>query len=590
MKQIISIKNIYFLSAGSLYIYLILRAACVPPVHDEAATFMHYIQRNEWLPFKAHWDANNHILNSFLSAQFFKLFGQGLIPLRLASLLFFPLYALYVFKISKYLNNKLVQICFLFGMLGVHNLMEYFGYSRGYAMSMALLMAALYFVVRYLKDFNLKTLWPFYIFSTLALIANLTLFNTILLLNAFLLLSFLFNNKMWLLKIFYFIISFLPIIAVAFLSLEMKRLGLLYYGSNKGFYEVTVWSLVMLIYDSWIPAIGIFFVVLCCLAIFFLGASRTGGNLSVWLFSNRWFFAWMLVGNIIATILLQKIMKVNYPEDRTAMYFYFFLVLFFCFALDAVKISLVRKLALVWVAFPVHFIFNINLTHSSYWWYEHLPESFYTQIKTRIANEPEKVSIGGYVLMDMIWAYYNHKNGGQLNDLQTKDYPSFYYDYLILYDDNNNAFAQDYYTKLWESPVSHIRVLERNQKIKLKLVDEFTFPDIKNDTNEFVNFIENDSLRFYKNICVDFKTHFQNSDHFFFGMLTLGCSVNGENGPHESQEFHLFRTEWNQGYEFHHRIYMQNIPPNASRVMLYLWNPRNQKINLSSTAIKIYSW
>jgi len=562
----------------------------VPPVHDEAATFMHYIQRDEWQPFKAHWDANNHILNSFLSAQLFKIFGRSLFVLRLASILFFPLYALYVFKIGKYFHNKLVQMCFLFGMLGVHNLMEYFGYSRGYAMSMALLMAAIYFILRYLVDFNVKKLWPFYIFSTLALIANLTLFNTVLLLNGFLILSFVFENKSWVLKFIYCAVALLPIIGVAILSLEMKRIGLLYYGSDKGFYDVTVWSLVMLIYDSWVPAIGVFFVVLSCLAVVFLGASRTGGKLSIWLFSNRWFFAWMFIGNIIATILLQIIMKVNYPEDRTAMYFYFFLVLFFCFAIDAIKVSSIRKFALVWIVFPIHFAFNINLSHSSYWYYEHLPECFYTNIKARIGDDPAKVSIGGYVLHDMIWAYYNHKTGGQLNDIQTADYPSFYYDYLLLYDDNNNAYASDFYTKLWESPVSGIRVLERNEKVKLNLVDEFSLPDYLNDTNEYITFIENDTLRFYKNICVDVQTHFQNSDPFFFGMLTLGSYIKEERGPHENQEFHLFRAEWNKGYDFHHRIYMQGLSPNATRVMLYFWNPRHQRVNLSNTRIQVFSW
>lgn len=590
MKSVFSIKNIYFVSAFALFIYLILRAAFVPPVHDEGSTFMHYIQRDEWMPFKAHWDANNHILNSFLSAQFFKIFGQGLIPLRLASLLFFPLYAIYVFKISKFLQNKLVQIFFLFGMLGAHNLMEYFGYSRGYAMSMALLMAALYFVIRYLKDFNIKKLWPFYIFSILALIANLTLFNSILLLNGFLILTFLLKNKSWLLKFIYVSIAIFPIIGAAILSLEMKKIGLLYYGSDKGFYEVTVWSLVMLIYDSWVPAIAIFFIILSGLAVVFLGAARTGGKISDWLFSNRWFFAWMFIGNIIATILLQLIMKVNYPEDRTAMYFYFFLVLFFCFALDEVKINSIRKFAFIWILLPIHFIFNINLTHSSYWWYEHLPESFYTNIKSRIGNDPEKVSIGGYALMDMIWAYYNHKTGGQLNDIQTADYPSFYYDYLLLYDDNNNAYAEDFYTKLWESPISHIRVLERKEKVQLKFIRESFPADRLNNTDEYINFLEDDSLRFYKNICIDFKTHFQNSDPFFFGMITLGSFVGEERGLHENQEFHLFRTEWNKGYDFHHRIYIQNLSPNATRVMMYLWNPKHQKVNLTNTKVKVYYW
>ena len=146
------------------------------------------------------------------------------------------------------------------------------------------------------------------------------------------------------------------------------------------------------------------------------------------------------------------------------MYFYFFLVLFFCFALDVISIDKLKYLAVVWIVFPLHFLFNINLTHATYWYYEHLPNTFYQEINKRVGDHPEKVSIGGYVLMDMIWAYYNQANGGKLNDLQTNDYPSFYYDYLILYNDNNNAFAQDDYNILLSSPYSGIRVLERKEK------------------------------------------------------------------------------------------------------------------------------
>src|SRR5688572_17089800 len=167
MKSNLYIRNIYFLSALGLFVYLILRAIYVPPVHDEAATFIHYIQRNEWMPYKAHWDANNHILNSFLSGLFFKVFGFGFLQLRLASLLFFPLYAIYVYRIGGFLKSNIVKIGFYLGMLGVHSLMEYFAYSRGYGMSMALLMAAIFYMLQYFRNFELRKLWPFYIFSFL---------------------------------------------------------------------------------------------------------------------------------------------------------------------------------------------------------------------------------------------------------------------------------------------------------------------------------------------------------------------------------------------------------------------------------------
>ena len=589
MNQILNIKRVYTATSLAVFTYLILRACLVPPVHDEAATFMHYIQRNEWMPFKAHWDANNHILNSFLSAIFFKMFGQHLWSLRLASLLFFPLYAFFVFKISTFLKHKNVQVGFLAGMLLVHNLMEYFAYARGYAMSMALLMGSIYFALKYFQSFEAKKLAPFYIFSALALIANLTLFNTTLILHGIIFLSFLKNKNSWGLKVFYLILGAIPIIFVAYLSLEMKKLGLLYYGSNKGFYDVTVWSLVILIYDNWQPVIGIFFVVLSMLSFGFLFGGGFKEKISIWFFSDRWFFASLFIGNIAATFLLQLIMKVNYPEDRTAMYFYFFLVMFFCFSLDYLSRKGLSNLGLVWLVFPLHFIVNINLSHSSYWWYEHLPDSFYREVKKRAGDHPEKMSVGGYVLTEMIWTYYNKQNGGYLNDLQTKDYPSFYYDYLILYDDNSNAFAQDHYNTLLVSPISGLRLMERKEKIQLDPVFEFTHPDILNDTSEFINFIEQDSLKKYKNLCVDFSCHFQNSDPFFYGFITLNASLQG-NGLIESQEFHYFRAEWNKGYDFHHRIYMEDISKSYDRVVLYFWNPRKKVINMTNIKVQLLKW
>jgi hypothetical protein len=239
------------------------------------------------------------------------------------------------------------------------------------------------------------------------------------------------KNKRWLQKFVFLVLGFLPIVGAAILSMKMKELGLLYYGGDRSFYHITVWSLVILIYDEWHTSIAVFFIVLACLGIVFLGAGGNREGYKNILFTQRWFFAILFLGNILATVLLQLLLKVNYPEDRTAMYFYFFLVLFFCFSLDVISIDKLTYLAVVWIVFPLHFIFNINLTHATYWYYEHLPNTFYQEINKRVGDHPEKVSIGGYVLMDMIWAYYNQANGGKLNDLQTNDYPSFYYDYLI---------------------------------------------------------------------------------------------------------------------------------------------------------------
>ena len=57
-----------------LYTYLIIRCIYVPVLHDELATFFYYIQPDNYMPPKAHWDANNHILNSMLSNWSYHLF------------------------------------------------------------------------------------------------------------------------------------------------------------------------------------------------------------------------------------------------------------------------------------------------------------------------------------------------------------------------------------------------------------------------------------------------------------------------------------------------------------------------------------
>lgn len=590
MQQAKNIYRIYFISAFLLFIYLIIRAIMVPPVHDEAATFMHYIQRNEWKPFYAHWDANNHILNSFLSARVFKVFGFGPLFLRLASLVFFPLFVWYVYKLCTFIVSNRVKVGFLCGMLGAHNLMEYFGYSRGYAMSMALLMGALFYLITYLREKNIHRLWGYYIFSFLALAANLTLFNTILIMNGILILHFFTSRKGWWFKPFMMVLGLLPLAGAAVLSFRMKELGLLYYGGDKSFYHITMWSLIILLFEQWHALIAYAFILLAGLGILFLGASHQKQKLAAWLFSEKYVFAILFVGNVLATVLLQKIMHVNYPEDRTAMYFYFFLVLFFCFALDAVPIKKWKYLAMIWIVFPIHFLFNINFTHASYWFYEHIPYSFYSEVKKRAGDHPVEVSVGGYVLMDMIWAYNNQANGGLLNDIQTADYPSFYYDYLLLYDDNNNAFAQDKYNVLIESPVSNIRLLERKEKIKLQPVTSYVMDDKKEYWGEYLNFYESDSLKKYENLCFDVEFDFQNSADFFFGSMALGVEVEGKSIYLEQQELHLLRTNWNKGYHFHHRLYVHKIPKNTSRIVCYFWNPRKYMVNLSNTKVKIFYW
>lgn len=590
MQKVLSIRNLYFFISLCIFVYLIIRAVCIPPVHDEAATYIHYIQQGEWIPFKAHWDANNHILNSLLSGIIFKVFGIGNLYLRLASLLFFPIYVWYVYRIGKYLQSPMIRIGFLCGMLGVHNLIEYFAYSRGYAMSMALLMGTIFYLMRYFQHFQLKKLVPFYIFSFFALFANLTLFNTMLLMHSLVLLSFILKNKQWLLKFVYLVMGAFPIVLATLISFEMKKLGLLYYGGDKSFYHITVATVSLLIYGDWCTPLAIFFVILSGLGFAFLLLGGVREGVKDIFFTRRWVLAVLFGGNVVGTVLLQKMMHVNYPEDRTAMYFYFLLVLFICFCLDAMQWKPIRFFSLIWLIAPAYFLFQSNITHSSYWYYEHIPNTFYQEVNKRTKGKPWEASIGGYNLMDMIWAYNNQQNGGLLNDIQVADYPSFYYDYLILYNDDNYQKCKNDYNEILSSPYSDIKLLERKEKVKMELVASYTHPDHWLDTNEYFNFYHSDSLNRYKNLCFDIEADISCTQGFLFGYVSAGTFNENEAGPHEWMAFHHFRSSWKTTQHYHHRLFLQGILPTASRSVCYLWNPKNQPITLTSCKVGIYAW
>jgi len=590
MQRFFSIRNSYFFTALCIFVYLIIRAICIPPVHDEAATYIHYIQQGQWLPFKAHWDANNHILNSFLSGIIFKIFGIGNLYLRLASLLFFPLYVFYVYKISKSLKSSVIQIGFLCGMLGVHNLIEYFAYSRGYAMSMALLMATIYYLMVYFKDFNLKKLIPFYFFAFLGLFANLTLFNTMLIMHSLVFFSFILKNKNWFLKFVFIIAGVIPMVLATFVTLQMKELGLLYYGGNKSFYHVTVATVSLLMYGNWCTPLAVAFVIISGIGIIFLLMAGVKEGVKNILFTQRWFFALLFLGNILGTVLLQKLMHVNYPEDRTAMYFYFLLVLFVCFCVDAIQFKPIKYFSFIWMIAPVYFIFQINITHSSYWFYEHIPNTFYQEVNKRTNGKPWEASIGGYNLMDMIWAYNNQQNGGLLNDIQVADYPSFYYDYLILYNDENYQKSKNDYTEILSSPYSNIKLLERKQKVNMELITSYSHPNHQLDTNEYFNFFVSDSLNRYPNLCFDIEADVSCPNGFLFGYISAGTFNKEEAGPHEWMAFHHFRSSWSTPQHFHHRLFLKGILPTASRSVCYLWNPKNLPINLLNCKVKVFGF
>jgi hypothetical protein len=137
--------NIFFLITSVIsFIVIALRSWLVPFNHDETATFFMYVQSGNYMPFYSIADANNHVLNSFLSNVCFHLFGSSPFSLRLPNLLGFIILVYATYKISKSLRLIGSKVFLTMALLFSFHWLSFYSTCRGYGVSMALLTLSSY--------------------------------------------------------------------------------------------------------------------------------------------------------------------------------------------------------------------------------------------------------------------------------------------------------------------------------------------------------------------------------------------------------------------------------------------------------------
>ena len=131
--------------------YAVLRAPRVSLTIDEAITFNDYVSRGFWGLFKIA-TANNHILNTLATWLVTRIAGTGVFALRIPNLL--GHIAFLVFSI-RLLNRHLRGAAAVAGFVVLNAnpyVLEFFSLSRGYGISLGLLMASLYYLFRFMDE------------------------------------------------------------------------------------------------------------------------------------------------------------------------------------------------------------------------------------------------------------------------------------------------------------------------------------------------------------------------------------------------------------------------------------------------------
>ncbi len=576
--------------AATVWFYLLVRAWFVPPLHDEVATFFIYVQSGKYIPGDAFWDANNHILNSALSHFFYRFFGSSVFVLRLASLLFFPLYAFYVYRWTGLFFEKTERAIVGVALLTVTALIEYFGYARGYGMGLACAMAVIYYLSAYTNQQKIKYLLGLSIFALTGLLASLNLLIVVLVAFAFAGCLALYRKKWthallliangwWLQKILRY-------------SFELKKRGALYYGGENGFIQDTVQSLADLLLGRetiWGAGLLLGLALLSLPLLPFLLRDRKWLH---WLFSAETALYALFWGNITAIILMHKWLDVNYPEDRTALHLLLLLLPMLFLALKRSAISeRVRTFSILGLsmACTATFFTGFNLHYSTFWKNERLPHAFFDYVKTH--SNGYDAYISGYKMTGYIWSYYNYNSDAGVNNIHVLDYPLVHADFMLLEPDSWNDSLRNIYTVVEQDPYNGKYLLEKKRKTRLIPRDTLTFADNAQFSDMYFDLLkyENTDLAL-ADLCFEIRADIQ-ADHRPTSEFLL---KEIEKGP-ANEYFSTIHLNWyadrlpgTEGYRFRQRMYLPNPHKRDRIVNLFIYNPQQEKLSIRNLQVLVF--
>lgn len=387
-----------------LFAYVVLRAATVPLVHDEATSFIAYAQSGRMLPFASMWDANNHFLNSLYGHIGYRLFGLHPLALRWASVLSYALYAWCAWRIGGRIEHRSVRWLLWAALLACPFLLDFFSLFRGYGPALALFLLAVHHVLRYVEAPAARTL--ILGLSALTLACGFVL---ALLPVAFILLVLLFAQArrdaaqlaIWAL------LGLAPWALLALLARHMATLGLLYHGNAAGYGETTIGSLLRYALGieglAWRAAVSVLFIAVGIALLW----RRQGGPVLL--------IAAALWGEYLLRLVLAQAAGLNYAEDRAALHVLLLGILFLAFAADALgkRWPWSAALALPLVAFPVRSAFTANVDRTVMWPEQSIPPRFIARIEAMEQRLNRPAVVGMHRLALLPYALQRRMRGGE---------------------------------------------------------------------------------------------------------------------------------------------------------------------------------
>lgn len=450
---------IIFLTA---FTYVVARALSVFYVHDELVSKWSYMIDWNFLPFSGYFDANNHLLNSFLGGLFIRTFqSDHIFVVRLGNVLAFPLFFYAIFSLRKFFQSKAIFFALLISLVFSAYLIEFFSLARGYGLSWAFLLFGISQQMLYFQDKSYPRLILSLFGFLLAVSANLALLAIV----AFGALLFLFKfGKRFFQWLIY--VSFLA--AFGYLinyALALQRSGKFYLGSEEGFLKTSLQPLIENNYGAAVSFLTIAFIIgsiLLLIQLFHLHYLTKNWKPKISLQ-----FHYYLIAAIGSMILMNFFLGVNYPENRAAAHLLIFFLLALFFGLDlqhlkktSVLIGFLAILAFTWKA---------NFEYSIEWDYEHFDEELLTSIPEKLNGVPPTTG-GRFWQIDNELSRAHHFPLRAFQDMSL--YRDSLQDYIIVLPDLNPTIYQSHQL-IYRDSISDLSLFKRKEILNKKKLAQY---------------------------------------------------------------------------------------------------------------------
>jgi hypothetical protein len=576
------------------FIIVVLRAKLVPFTHDETATFYYFIQNGHYMPFYAHLDTNNHVLNSMFSNICYQLFGSSKFVLRIPNVLFFIFLIIGIWRLCRYLKSDLAKLLLVFGFMYSYNWLTFFSVSRGYGLSFASCILAISFLVEYFKTNQLKNIIFFGFWMQLAMAASLIMMPVYCIM-IFLLVGHQFLNKTlfnWK-NLFNFILNLAVVIYWVKFSSHLKEQNGLTHGAGDNYWLVTFETLIYMISGSYSQLLqGILVISTVFLVVVgVIDYLKTFPSFKNLFLNLHFYFLALFILEIVGIYMMKKLLNINYPEDRTALFFYLTLILYLVFLVDKVNNKLLNYFSVaVTFVLLMHFAFKLNFRKHELYIYDTFPDRFYEKLLEKQNQYNLPITIGGHRCREFIYGFMNYRNEGALNAMDSPELLHMNCDFLIA-KAGEKPFYERYYNEIDSEPDWNFRLLERKDKIKNKLILEIKDKTF-NGEDEFYGLLNDTSNFIFPNknpIRADFTFKINKVPVPFNAWLVLQIdNLDGSTYCFKRSSLNWIKENYNNEKEYTYSVVSPTLPKQYKCIKAFIWNINKEKIDINFTSLKLY--